>query len=969
MSENRALYIQGSFCSTNRGAREKSQRERKKPKAWSRHGAIEGFMSCLDDRTILDLIRGGLDDVARRRVEEELARCAGCAALVGALLRESSAPRIERSGAAGPRSNAQRCGEWIDPGTTIPVADDADHTDPDSDGGAAARYALGEVIARGGMGTIVSAFDRKLDRTVAIKCLDAEDVGLTTRFAREIRVTAALQHPGIVPIYDSGLLPDGRRFYAMRHVPGTSLEHEIEHRTSADAASRERMALLVPVLAAVDAVAYAHERGVIHRDLKPSNILLGPFGETVVIDWGLARIERERIDDGDGEVSVSDPGTTRLGAVLGTPRYMAPEQARGEPASLPCDVYALGAILYHAISGAPPVDGHDVNAVLAQVARAEVAPLHRIAPGVPGDLVAIIERAMALRPAERYPSAGALADDLRRFQTGQLVAAYSYSRRHRGALLFAALCALVIAIGATVSIRRIVVAREHAETQQGIAERQRAGAEDLVHFLLYDLREKLKSVGRLDVLSGVADRVESYYQNAGASAAQPESLRARAELYNLRAQVASNAGDGTAADRLLAQGLAVIERVPPSSRADEVRAGLLETMATRAGRQRALEKSRGLYVDAQRVRRRIAPTDPGQRRRNDFDLIYELSNGAVIADRMGLRAEADREWQEAKEIAESYRKRDPDDAQAGRWLAQVQMVMGQSRMRRSELRGARAPLESAVAIFTALTERQPRDAQFHSLLAAASLALADVAAAEDNFDEARRLRETARASALVISAIEPASGSWQSVLAQAETGLGATAMRSKDWPLAVQHLEAARTLHEQLMVRDPSNREARRAAAVTTAELAAAASKAGQIEDARAAWSASLSSFEQLSTSNPARGRLEWANGLRLYAAFERAAGRAAIADRSVAQASALADSTPPMTETPIDHYYRAGVLLELGRAHAANRRERDAQAAWRRGAELLREVASKLPLESDSVELLQELDAELGRRAHRGVQ
>jgi tetratricopeptide (TPR) repeat protein len=923
-------------------------------------------MSCLDDRTILDLIRGGLDDVGRRRVEEELARCARCAALVGALLRESSAPRIARSGSAGPRSDAQRCGEWIDAGSTIPMADDAEPPEPEPEDSAVARYTLGEVIARGGMGTIVSAFDRKLERMVAIKCLDAEHAGLNTRFAREIRVTAALQHPGIVPIYDSGLLPDGRPFYAMRHVPGTSLEQEIERRTN-----RERMALLVPVLAAVDAVAYAHERGVIHRDLKPSNILLGPFGETVVIDWGLARIERDSTDDGDGEVSVSDPGTTRQGAVLGTPRYMAPEQARGEPASLPCDVYALGAILYHAMSGAPPVDGADVHAVLAQVARAEVAPLRRVAPGVPGDLVAIIERAMALRPAERYPSAGALADDLRRFQTGQLVAAYSYSRtdlvrrfarRHRRALLFAALCALVIAIGAAISIRRIVVAREHAETQQGIAERQRAGAEDLAHFLLYDMREKLKSVGRLDVLSGVADRVEAYYQSAGPAAAQPDSQRARAELYNLRAQVAANAGDGAAADQLLQDGLALIERVPPSPRADEVRAGLLETMALRAGRQRALEKSRGLYLDAQRVRRRIAPTDPGQRRRNDFDLIYELSNGAVIADRMGLRAEADREWQDAMQLAESYRKRDPDDAQASRWLAQVHLVKGQSRMRRSELREARGPLETAVAMLTALTERQPRDAQFHSILAQSSLALADVATAEENLAEARRLREKARASALVISAIEPASGTWQSVLAQAETGLGVTAIRSEDWALAVQHLKASRALHEQLIARDPSNRETRRAAAVTIAELAAAASKAGQIDEARAAWSASLSYLEQLAASNPARGRLEWANGLRLYAAFERAAGRAASADRSAEKASELADATPPMTETPIDHYYRAGVLLELGRARAANRRPRDAQAAWRRAAELLREVSKKLPLESASIELLRDIDAELSK-------
>jgi len=431
--------------------------------------------------------------------------------------------------------------------------------------------------------------------------------------------------------------------------------------------------------------------------------------------------------------------------------------------------------------------------------------------------------------------------------------------------------------------------------------------------------------------------------------------------------VASNAGDGAAAGRLLEQGMAFIARVPASARADEVRAGLLESMATRASRQRQLENSRGLYLDAQGVRRRITPADDSQRRRNDFDLVYELSNGAVIADRMGLRADAEREWKQALDIAEAYRARDPDDLQANRWLAQVQMVMGQSRMRRSELREARAPLERAIATLTALTAREPRDAQFHSLLATACLTLGDVATAEENLDEAQRLRERARESATVISAIEPASGTWQSVLAQAEMGLGVTAMRREDWALAVQHLKSARTLHEQLVTRDPSNREVRRAAAVTIAELAAAASKAGQIDDARAAWQASLAHLERLAESNAPRGRLEWANGLRLYAAFERAAGRAAIADDSVEHARAIAEATPPMTETPIDHYYRAGVLLEVGRADAAHHRERAAQAAWRRAADLLRELARQMPLESDSVELLRDIDAELARKQSPG--
>jgi eukaryotic-like serine/threonine-protein kinase len=199
-----------------------------------------------------------------------------------------------------------------------------------------------------------------------------------------------------------------------------------------------RLGLIVPVLAAVEAVAYAHERGIIHRDLKPSNILVGPFGETVVIDWGLAGIEDTSSEWAGSDVAhdhdLETPMMTRRGSILGTPRYMAPEQARGEPATRRSDVYALGALLYRALSGMPPVAGDEVALVLERVARGEVRPLCEIAPRLPGDLVAIVEHAMAFDPAARHASAGELAADLRRFQTDQLVAAHRDSRRGPAAL-------------------------------------------------------------------------------------------------------------------------------------------------------------------------------------------------------------------------------------------------------------------------------------------------------------------------------------------------------------------------------------------------------------------------------------------------------------------------------------------------------------------------------------------------------
>src|ERR1044071_63488 len=376
---------------------------------------------CLDDSTVLRFMSGQLDGTARRRVEDEIGQCRRCSALVAELIRGGTALHAEAE----------------DPDRLDPYAVGADGADREW----RSRSVLGPVIARGGMGTILAAFDRRLVRSVAIKRMDGSERSLAERFRREIRVTASRQHPGIVPIYDAGVLEDSQPFYAMRHVPGASLDQAM-----AECDDSKRLGLLAPVLAAAEAVAYAHQRGIIHRDLKPSNILVWPFGDTVVVDWGLAGIEDASRHDGTG----SDPGVepdpiaTHRGSVLGTPRYMAPEQARGEPATPQSDVYAMGGILYHALTGVPPVIGDAVTRMLERVARAEVRPLRDVAPALPGDLVAIVERAMASAPEDRYPSCGELAADLRRFQTGKLVEAHHYSRgdlvrrfarRHRTALV------------------------------------------------------------------------------------------------------------------------------------------------------------------------------------------------------------------------------------------------------------------------------------------------------------------------------------------------------------------------------------------------------------------------------------------------------------------------------------------------------------------------------------------------------
>ena len=249
------------------------------------------------------------------------------------------------------------------------------------------RYALDREIGRGGMGRVFAGRDLRLQRPVAIKMLRVRDAALATRFEREVRLAARLQHPGVVPVYDAGFWPSGEPFLVMKLVLGQSLERVIRDAdTSAD-----RLALLPHVITAAEAVAYAHDQGIVHRDLKPINVLVGAFGETIVLDWGLAKDLRANsgVDgalDGPSAAASPSPGETAAGAVLGTPSYMAPEQAGGRPVDARADVYALGAILYHVLAGAAPQSPSGRPAT----GEEHVVPLAALEPRVPFDLRAVV---------------------------------------------------------------------------------------------------------------------------------------------------------------------------------------------------------------------------------------------------------------------------------------------------------------------------------------------------------------------------------------------------------------------------------------------------------------------------------------------------------------------------------------------------------------------------------------------------
>ncbi len=403
---------------------------------------------------------------------------------------------------------------------------EADATEQGS-AGAGDRYELVAERGRGGLGRVFAARDGKLERTVAVKELLSRTPETRARFEREARLAARLQHPNIVPVYDVGERV-GAPYYAMKLVDGRSLADVVAGCETAD----ERVALLPHVIAVAEAIAYAHRERIVHRDLKPANVVVGEFGETIVVDWGLAKDLGAGDDDAApaaGPFRTRDATATAAGDILGTPAYMPPEQARGEAVDERADIYAIGAMLYHVLAGRPPyADTGDSDAVLAAVLGGPPAPL----TSGPPDLVAIADKAMARDPAARYATAAALAADLNRFATGQLVSAHEYSlsalvrrwiARHRAAVAVGTVAVIAIAIGATVSIRNIVAAEQKARTNEVIALDRAAEIERRRDELILEQAEGALATDPTEALAWIAT-----YPETGADWARGRTIAADA---------------------------------------------------------------------------------------------------------------------------------------------------------------------------------------------------------------------------------------------------------------------------------------------------------------------------------------------------------------------------------------------------------------------------------------------------------
>jgi serine/threonine-protein kinase len=658
--------------------------------------------------------------------------------------------------------------------------------------------------ARGGLGEVFVACQQELDRPVAVKRIRPDQLQATARmrFLREAAITARLQHPGIVPIHGLGEDEDGP-FYTMPFIRGSTLLQAIQD-LHADAdlrrdPGRRSLAwrkLLQRFIAVCDTMAYAHDQGVVHRDLKPSNIMLGPYGETLVMDWGLAKpYQADAIDptveDAPPSPSPSADDMTAAGAVVGTPRYMSPEQASGQPAGPASDLYSLGVILYMILTGASPYREHPPADPLQPVREAIVVPPRARDARIPRPLEAICLKALAARPQDRYASARALGEDLTRWLADEPVLAHReglsarvarWTRRHRASVQAAALALVIIAVLAT--------------TAALVVDRARRGEEDALRRVTLALASEQAARAEAQANLGLAARaVDDYFTKISENAllkrqdaAEVRDLRSlRKELLEVALDYYNRlAGRGASDPALGAERAAAYTRVGRIN--DEI-----------GSKQAALEAFRQAEaIRADLVAR--APVDPIRLR----ELALCQIDVAAMLDEIGHEEDALREYARSQDVLGPLATAHPGDPDIQTELARayngagiVLRALGRSQDALTAFERGRAPVQRLVAAGSASAEDRRRLATAHSNIA---LLLDEMGRTE----EAVAALGQCRSILLRLLETDTSNGGLQNDLAACDNNLGLVFSHAGRLDDALATLARGRPILEQLVKAHPS---------------------------------------------------------------------------------------------------------------------------------------------------------------------
>ena len=624
------------------------------------------------------------------------------------------------------------------------------------------RYELIKSHAEGGIGVVSIARDRELNREVALKEIKpryADDPTSQSRFLLEAEVTGGLEHPGIVPVYGLGVDPHGRPYYAMRFIRGESLKDVILRfhadeaiKSDPTARSLELRKLLLRFLDVCNTIEYAHTRSVLHRDIKPANIMVGPHGETMVVDWGIAKATGRPdhpypaavVENRLSLKSATDATETLPGSTLGTPAFMSCEQAKGDisilgPAS---DVYSLGATLYNILTGKPPFQDGDVYSVLRKVQIGDFPPPRKLDRRVDPSLEAVCLKAMALAPADRYQSAKALAEDVERWMADETVSARTepfpdrarrWMRRRRTAVTAAAATVLMGIAGLVV----VLVVQHNAN-------RDLSSAKDREHERFELAMDAIRTFH-----TGVSE--DFLLKQKEFKSLHDNLLKKAKEFYQ---KLEDKLKDQSDVGSKQALGRALYELGELTSKVG----GKPEAIASH---QRALEIRRALA---------FGPDASTEARR---DLGRSLTAIAVIERTVnGMQASAERDYEEALAILESLVREKPGDSSVASALARLERFYGLHLSATKRPETARTMYERSKSHWDGIVARNPSDIEASSELAWCHHHLGDLEARATRTTEALMAYEEGRKIRRKIAEANPGLLPIRSELAASENTIG-----------------------------------------------------------------------------------------------------------------------------------------------------------------------------------------------------
>jgi eukaryotic-like serine/threonine-protein kinase len=878
-------------------------------------------------------------------------------------------------------------------GTIQPPADPFKTHPPESLGEPTSwngRFRIVRPHAHGGLGVVSVALDDELDREVAFKEIKdekADDRGSRAQFVLEAEITGKLEHPGIIPIYGLGHDPVGRPFYAMRFIRGDSLADAINRFHDPNGPyvdptkrSLQLRELLGRFLDVCDALAYAHSRGVLHRDLKPGNVMLGPFGETLIVDWGLA-LPLERVPEGhesnEGAVKPTKTDSASLpreqGKVIGTPAYMPPEQAEGAIDRLGprSDVYGLGAILHDLLTGKRPIDGTSLEEILKRVGHGDIKPPRQVRPEVPAALEAICLKALALRPEDRYPAPRALAADIKAWLADEPVAARGepfaerarrWAKRNRTAVTAAAVALLVGLVGLG-GIAAVLTASNIAlNTQRRRAEDREAQAIDAVKKFRDSVAEEpeLKNNPRLDVLRkrllkeplaffrALRDRLQVDRDT------RPESLARLAQASYDLGQLTNEIGDKRDALRSHREALAIRQGLAAANpTANQFQSDLASSqfdigvLLKDTGSQAEALK---VFESALAVQQKLADANPTD---NQFQSRLATTHGniGVVLKNTGRMDEAMKAYKSALEIQQRLADANPTVNQFQSDLSASHGNIGNLLHNSGMLTEALKAFESALAIQQRLADANPTVNQFQSRLAASHNNIGLLLYAMGNPAEALKAFESALAIKKKLADANPTVNQFQMELATSYNNIGSligSLLRVYDMPAkALKAFESALAIQQRLADANPADNQFQSDLALSHNNIGNLLSETGRPAEALRAYESALAIQRKLADANPAVSQIQSELALSHYNVGMLLNATGKPAEASKAYESALVIWQELARDHPESHEFASrmgGILSSLAVIDLNAKRFPEARVRLRDGVEWQRKALASNP-------------------------